>query len=325
MRSIRVFLIIIIILSLNACFPASATPPHTISPMETIQVVTTALLTPSGTPNSISEPVINPTFTIAPIKPMVTSDVENIISMVPSETLTISIAYDNNPFDQRLSTSWGFAALVEYRDYKLLFDTGGDGQILMENMRILGIDPSQIDSVVLSHTHEDHTGGLTALLDTGVKPVVYLLPSFPASFKRQIEQITQVSEVSPGQAFTDGLWTTGEVGGMIPEQALVIQTDQGLVVITGCAHPGIVAILEQAHTLFAEPVQLVLGGFHLGDKSEAEIGSILNDFRRLEIKQVAPCHCTGEYAISRFAAEYGKDFLHAGAGSVIQMESSISK
>jgi 7,8-dihydropterin-6-yl-methyl-4-(beta-D-ribofuranosyl)aminobenzene 5'-phosphate synthase len=293
--------------------------------METSQVVPTAPLTPSDTPNSSSRTIINPTFTIAPIKPMVPSDVENIISIVPSETLTITIVYDNNPYDQRLSTSWGFAAMVEYRDYKLLFDTGGDGQILMDNMGDLGIDPFQIDSVVLSHAHEDHTGGLTALLDSGAKPIVYLLPSFPVSFKRQIEKITQVIEVSPGQAFTDRLSTTGEVGGMIPEQALVIQTEQGLVVITGCAHPGIVAIVEQAEDMFAEPVYLVLGGFHLDNKSEAEIDAILKDFKRLGVKQVAPCHCTGKYAISRFAVEFGKDFIQVGVGSVIQLEASISK
>jgi len=112
---------------------------------------------------------------------------------------------------------------------------------------------------------------------------------------------------------------------MIPEQALVIQTEQGLVIITGCAHPGIVAIIEQAQSLFGEPMHLVMGGFHLGDKSEAEIEAIINNFRRLEIQQAAPSHCTGEYAIARFAAEYGQDFIQVGTGSVIRLEASISK
>jgi len=224
-----------------------------------------------------------------------------------------------------LSTAWGFSALVEYGDYSLLFDTGGDGQILMENMRLLGIDPSQIDSVVLSHAHEDHTGGLIALLDSGAKPEVYLLPSFPVSFKRQIEEFTQVSEVLPGQSFTEGLWTTGEVGGTIPEQALIVQTGSGLVVITGCAHPGIVAIVEQAQSLFEKSVYLVMGGFHLGNMSDAEIDAVLNDFRRLEVERVAPCHCTGENAIARFATEYKMDFIQVGVGSVIRLEAIKSK
>jgi 7,8-dihydropterin-6-yl-methyl-4-(beta-D-ribofuranosyl)aminobenzene 5'-phosphate synthase len=92
------------------------------------------------------------------------------------------------------------------------------------------------------------------------------------------------------------------------------------VIITGCAHPGIVAIVEQAREVFAEPVRLVLGGFHLGGKSKAEIDAILRDFQRLGVEQVAPCHCTGEQAITQFAAEYGEDFIEAGVGRVIRLD-----
>ena len=323
MRSIRVFLFVIMLLSLGACYLASTA--QIISPEGTIQADITPLATIAVTLVPVTEEVFTPTLTTLSIRATNTPKEENEFPISVTQSLTITIVYDNNPYDQRLKPDWGFSALIKYRDYILLFDTGGDGQVLMENMRILGIDPSHIDSVVLSHTHQDHTGGLTALLDSGAKPVVYLLPSFPVSFKRQIEQFTQASEVLPGQSFAEGLWTTGEVGGMIPEQALVIQTEQGMVVITGCAHPGIVAIVEQAQIIFAEPVFLVLGGFHLGDKSETEIDAILKDFRRIEVKQVAPCHCTGDYAISRFAAEYGKDFIQVGVGSVIRLEASILK
>jgi 7,8-dihydropterin-6-yl-methyl-4-(beta-D-ribofuranosyl)aminobenzene 5'-phosphate synthase len=288
MRLIFVFLLILTLLSLGACCPAGAAATQITPPAGTIQVESS-------------------------------EEVEKL-SMQTTQPLTITIIYDNNLYDRRLKSAWGFSALVEYCDHILLFDTGGDGQILMENMRILKIDPDGIDSVVLSHAHQDHTGGLAALLGTGAKAVVYLLPSFPVSFKRQIEQYTQVGEVSPGQSFAEGLWTTGEIGGPIPEQALVVQTKQGLVVITGCAHPGIIAIVEQAKDMFAEPVRLVLGGFHLGSKNEAEIDAILKDFRRLGVKQVAPCHCTGDYAIARFAAEYGKDFIQVGVGSVIRLD-----
>jgi 7,8-dihydropterin-6-yl-methyl-4-(beta-D-ribofuranosyl)aminobenzene 5'-phosphate synthase len=175
---------------------------------------------------------------------------------------------------------------------------------------------------VLSHTHEDHTGGMVALLSTGIKPVVYLLPSFPLSFKRQVEQFTKLSEVSPGQSIFEGIWTTGEIQGLIPEQALVIQTQQGLVVITGCAHPGIISILGKVQDLSTEPIHLVMGGFHLVDKSEAEIVGIVADFRKLGVEQVAPCHCSGDSAIARFAEAYGSDFNQVGAGTVLQLQAS---
>jgi 7,8-dihydropterin-6-yl-methyl-4-(beta-D-ribofuranosyl)aminobenzene 5'-phosphate synthase len=194
----------------------------------------------------------------------------------------------------------------------------------MENMRILGTDPTHIESVVLSHAHGDHTGGLSALLEAGSHPVVYLLPTFPAAYKYQVEQFTQVVEVSPGYFIADGIFSTGEMGKNIPEQALVIQTGQGMVVITGCSHPGIIEILEHTRENFAEPLHLVLGGFHLGGVSKAEIERILLDFRRLAVKQVAPCHCTGEQAIAMFSAEYGEDFIQAGVGKVFHLEFEVS-
>ncbi|MEJ2708264.1 MAG: MBL fold metallo-hydrolase [Anaerolineales bacterium] len=232
----------------------------------------------------------------------------------PTETLTITIIYDNNDFDQRLKTAWGFSALVEYHDHTLLFDTGGDGPMLLENMRILGIEPTQIESVMLSHGHADHTGGLGGLLEYGARPTVYMPASFSSVFKKQVSKKTEVIEVTPGLTIAAGLFTTGEMGRSIPEQALIIQTEQGLVIVTGCAHPGIVEIVEQTQTLLDGQVRLVLGGFHLGGKREAEIDAILTDFRRLEVEQVAPCHCTGDQAIAMLAAEYGEDYIQAGVG-----------
>ncbi len=323
MRSMHGFLIIIPCLFLGACNRTTPIPTPSTSPVEDTPVMSTSAEQNSGTPIPIPTATRTSTITSSPIR--VTETPEDVPqSPIPvTQPLTITIIYDNNTSNPKLTSAWGFSALIEYRDHTLLFDTGGDGQLLMENMRILEIDPTRIDSIVLSHAHEDHTGGLTALLNTGAKPVVYLLPSFPSSFKHQIEQYTQISEVSPGQSFAEGLSTTGEMGAVIPEQALVIQTEQGLVVITGCAHPGIVTIVEQAQDLFAEPVHLVLGGFHLGNNSEAEINAILADFRRLGVERVAPCHCTGESAIRMFAAEYREDFIPVGVGTVIRLNKEM--
>jgi 7,8-dihydropterin-6-yl-methyl-4-(beta-D-ribofuranosyl)aminobenzene 5'-phosphate synthase len=231
--------------------------------------------------------------------------------------LTITILYDNNPYDTRLRTAWGFSALVEVQGGVYLFDTGGDSPTLLENMRVLEIDLTPIQAVILSHVHSDHVGGLEGLLREGIQPVVYVPPSFPTSFKRSISQQTAVVEVGMGQPIGEAVYTTGELGSSIREQALVVTIPQGLVIITGCAHPGVVSIVERAIALFNKPVYLVLGGFHLGDKSETQLESILSAFRRLGVEQVAPCHCTGERAIQMFKDEYGDDFIEAGAGRVI--------
>src|SRR5690606_30530975 len=84
-----------------------------------------------------------------------------------------------------------------------------------------------IDAVVLSHNHWDHTGGLNALLATGIQPGVHLLPSFPAAMKQEIGQMTSVIETAPDQIISEGIFTTGEMNGDTPEQAIVIEVEQG--------------------------------------------------------------------------------------------------
>ena len=234
--------------------------------------------------------------------------------------LTITIVFDNNPYDERLRTSWGFAALVEHQNQTLLFDTGGDGLILLENMRILGINTSDIQGVMLSHTHNDHTGGLVHLLESGARPKIYVFPRFGGNIDHETAKITEVLQVEAGDSISQGMYTTGAMGGSIREQALVIRTSKGLVIVTGCAHPGIMQIVEKAKEMFDEPVYLVMGGFHLGDKSDHQLDGIITAFRDLGVHKVAPCHCTGEGAIARFKAEYREDFIQAGAGSVIVVD-----
>jgi 7,8-dihydropterin-6-yl-methyl-4-(beta-D-ribofuranosyl)aminobenzene 5'-phosphate synthase len=235
--------------------------------------------------------------------------------------LKITIVYDNNSYDSRLSTAWGFAAVIEYGTQTVLFDTGGRGQMRLRNMEILGIDPHQIQTVVLSHYHGDHTGGLDELLAKGAHPTVYMLSCFAPDFKDHARHMANVVEVTPGQYIADGVYTTGEMdGASIHEQALVLKTDRGLVVVTGCAHPGIVKMVERAKTLFGEPIHLVLGGFHLRGQPDKELKSILADFRRLGVEKVAPVHCSGDRAVEMFRREYDESFLKAGVGRVITFE-----
>jgi 7,8-dihydropterin-6-yl-methyl-4-(beta-D-ribofuranosyl)aminobenzene 5'-phosphate synthase len=310
------FMDFVVGVSLCACHVAQTIEPTHILPTPS---ASTWIDTPSQ-PVQLTVPI--PTITQTPGE-KITANMETQTTPTMKtvvDQLRITLVYDNNTFDLRLKTAWGFSALVEYHGYTLLFDTGGDGNILLDNMHVLGIDPANIQSIILSHIHGDHTAGLSVLLDYGYTPPVYLLPSFTDTYKHQVGLVTHVIEVTSEQFIADGILTTGEIPGNIPEQALVIRTGVGLVVITGCAHPGIVKIIERAKELTGDPVYLVLGGFHLGSKSEGEIFTILADFRRLGVQNVAPCHCTGALAIAMFATEYGKSFVQVGAGAVITID-----
>jgi len=227
---------------------------------------------------------------------------------------TVTILFDNTAARNDLETGWGFSALIESPGHTVLFDTGADGAALLRNMRILGKDPSSIEAVVISHAHTDHTGGLQALLDTGIEPVVYLLEEFPPQLRGSLPRAVPVVAAAPGQEIVPGVRTTGTVGSAIPEQAVLLHTGLGTVLLTGCAHPGPVAMAEQASRLSPAPIHLVAGGFHLLEASPEQIQGVIQEFRRLGVARAGATHCTGDPAIQAFRAAYGSDFQPLGAG-----------
>lgn len=286
---------------------ATATPPPTptATPVPTRTPIPTATLTPAPTATPTTMPSPTPTP-----EPMPTETVEG---------LTITIVYDNNEYDERLKTAWGFSCLVERGNLILLFDTGGDADTLLTNMATLGLDPTDVDIVVLSHIHGDHVGGLGGILAANQEITVYLPRSFSASFKEQAGAHALVVEVHEPMEIADGIYTTGELGTGIIEQSLVVVTESGLVVITGCAHPGITNIVAKAKEITGEEVYLVIGGFHLSGVSQAVIEGIVEEFRELGVQKVAPCHCSGDPARSIFERKYGEDFIRVGVGRVLDI------
>ena len=247
-------------------------------------------------------------------------------SAAQAGALRITVLYDNTAADARFQAAWGFAALIEYRGHTLLMDAGGDPRILRRNMDSLGIAPARIEVIVLTHAHADHAAGLQALVDSGVRRPLYVLGAFPQTIRDSLGAAFTLVDAAPRQELLPGVFTTGEMrdpagqgNGRTPEQSLVIPTDSGLVVVTGCAHPGVVSIVRRATEMFGGPVRLVMGGFHLAYKNAAEIARIVSDFRGLGVRRVGATHCTGDPAIAAFAEAYGSDYVRLGAGRVLVM------
>lgn len=236
-------------------------------------------------------------------------------------SVSITVVYDNISYDPALQTDWGFAAWIEVDDVTILFDTGANSRILMANLDVLGLDPAQIDYLVFSHTHQDHIGGAIGLVDTGIKPQAYLLPQFNADFRRELAERIPVELVSGWQQISPGIFITGPIEGSVVEQALVIETSQGLVVITGCAHPGITNMVEYVSTEFEQQVYLVMGGFHLRNQPAEAVDLIVETLNAMGVKFVAPSHCSGDAAIARFKAGFGERFLASGAGAHFLLDS----
>ncbi len=235
----------------------------------------------------------------------------------------MTVVYDNYTFTQGVTADWGFGCFIEGTGETLLFDTGYQGSILMDNIDALGVDLAVLDAVVISHDHLDHTGGLDSVLNRNSDVSVYFGISFPPSFSQNIIDHGAVPvTVDESVEICEGVLSTGELQGPVNEQSLILDTDQGLVIVTGCSHPGIVNILTTAKTLLDKDIYLVFGGFHLGDHTIAQIQQIIQQFRALGVQKVGPTHCTGETAISLFQQEYGDDFVQMGVGRTITVSMS---
>jgi len=233
----------------------------------------------------------------------------------------MSVVYDNNPYDGRLKTDWGFSCFVEGLEKSILFDSGADGQILLSNLEKLGIQPERIDAVFLSHTHRDHTGGLKDLLARNSKIEVWLPHFFASDFKDPIRaKGAKVVEVKESREICEDASTSGVIEGWIKEQSLVLDTEKGLVLMTGCAHPRIVHIIARVRDIFKKDIFMALGGFHLAGFEEKEIKEIIRRFRNSVIRKVGLGHCSGDEARALFHEEYKEDFVEIGVGKKIEIQ-----
>ncbi|MDQ1325480.1 MAG: fold metallo-hydrolase [Campylobacterota bacterium] len=227
----------------------------------------------------------------------------------------ITIVFDNNPYKKGLQSGWGFSCLIEGMEKTILFDTGADGGVLLDNMRIQQINPEIIETLVLSHAHSDHIGGVYDLLQKNNQLTVYIPASFPESFKDKVKRYgAPAIEVKKPMEILKGVYSTGEMDALIKEQSLIIQTPKGMAIITGCAHPGIVNIVKRAKEIFDDEVLLVMGGFHLKNKSREEIKMIIFEMQKLGVRYVGPCHCSGDQARDLFQEAYQEHYIPVGVG-----------
>jgi 7,8-dihydropterin-6-yl-methyl-4-(beta-D-ribofuranosyl)aminobenzene 5'-phosphate synthase len=197
-----------------------------------------------------------------------------------ADDICVTVLYDNNTYDKRLKTAWGFSCLIEGLEKTILFDTGGDSRILLSNMHTLGIDPKDVNAVLISHVHYDHFGGLEGFLKQNNALTAYLPKSLPDQMKDVVRRAgAKLVEVHKPLMLCEHAYSTGELGWGLKEQSLVIRTSKGLIVVTGCAHPGVVNVVRKAKELHKDEVYLVLGGFHLCGLGESEIRDVLRGVR----------------------------------------------
>ena len=232
------------------------------------------------------------------------------------------ILYDNKA-KRGLLSGKGFSCLI---DGRILFDAGGDPNSLLENMDRLMVSIPDLEAIVISHEHWEHTGGLWEILKRNRGLKVYVCPSFTDTFAKCVKELGgRLLHPEHPLAITENIFVTGPLKGThrevsIYEQALVIKGEKGVSVITGCAHPGIIEVLKCIRTeMKIDKFYMVLGGFHLMEYEREEITGVISELRNLGVKKVGPTHCTGEKAIRMFSGKYHGDFIPVKAGHIIQL------
>lgn len=278
-------------------------------------------------------------------------------------SIKITTLIENMPDEKgRLAYEHGFSVFVEADGKRLLFDTGQSGAFV-KNAEVLGIDLENLDAVILSHGHYDHTGGVPALLEQlNKKTPFYIGKEF---FKKKYKRLEDGSWKYNGISFSGKILT--ETGGMAglqvvaedvtrlsenivlfknfsrvtdfeevnrnffveeegtyvqdlfrDEIALGLLTEDGVVLVAGCSHVGIVNMLAHVKRVLQKPVAAVVGGTHLVEADGTRLAKTVEAFRFYGVKRIAVSHCTGEAGMELLKKEFPEEFVLNNTGTVME-------
>lgn len=271
----------------------------------------------------------------------------------------ITILYDAFGTDAAMTKDWGFSALVELAGKRILFDTGDNADILAANVKAKGVDLTALDFVVLSHRHSDHMAGLNYVLSVNPTVKIYAPKegfgifgsSLPSSFYRKqeslppemryyggkppeimkfgaawanarFELIDQTTEIEPGISL---IAQVSDAPGTreLKELSLAVNTPDGMVLVVGCAHPGIERIVEAAAAINPK-IHLIAGGFHLVAATDDAIAKVVASLKDgFKVENIAPGHCTGEPTFAALKSAFGDHYLYAGLGTSLQLAAGM--
>lgn len=222
--------------------------------------------------------------------------------------MQVKILVANKVNQEKLIAEHGIAFWIKYNQNNYLFDTGQQ-TALFHNANELDIPLQAAEAVILSHPHDDHIGALAQLLAVNQKMAVYghqkiedeLLKANPNQEILNFNPVAEPTELAPG------LWLTGRLPDKYLDQvkdhkyyeeakfenSLFMETPKGLIVLTGCSHGGIVSILKYINEISTKNLYGLAGGFHLVDKTQSELATIVDELNKMNLKKIYPLHCTG--------------------------------
>jgi 7,8-dihydropterin-6-yl-methyl-4-(beta-D-ribofuranosyl)aminobenzene 5'-phosphate synthase len=231
----------------------------------------------------------------------------------------MQIVFDNYIQNDSCKSLWGFGMYL--KEYKLLFDTGSNGRVLLHNIKELNIDIKEIEYIFLTHSHWDHIGGLDSILELNNNITIFAPSSLSPYLLKDLQSLTKeviLCNEKPKKLFSN-LYTTGILGKGMKEQSLIIDDDYPKV-ISGCGHYGIKKIVEKSRHIISKNIKLVIGGFHMIDKEEEYILQSIKELKSIGVKEVIPTHCTGDEAIKLYKKYFDTNYSAGGVGKVIDLD-----
>jgi len=235
--------------------------------------------------------------------------------------MKLKIIFDKESINDSCVSGWGVAYLI---DDKILFDTAEKADYLIGNLKALDVNIANIEKVVISHNHWDHRAGLMSLLELNKKIEVFACSDFLEEFEQELSGYNLKPVEAPREIakniHTTGCLSVNYKGSKMKEQALVLASEKGISLISGCAHPGVLALIKRAKEMFPKSkFYSLVGGFHLIDEDERSINYIVDEVKRTGVKNIAPGHCTGFNAVNILKAVYPGHFFDLRIGQEIEL------
>jgi 7,8-dihydropterin-6-yl-methyl-4-(beta-D-ribofuranosyl)aminobenzene 5'-phosphate synthase len=222
----------------------------------------------------------------------------------------------------RFIRRWGISFLI---GEEILFDTFGDLDVFLKNIRNDKTDLSKIRHIVISHDDWDHIAGLRYITNRCPDLSVYICPNTHPQIKKMLNSYkVKVIEANTPASVTECVYTTGELRGtskgrIIYEQSLVIKTSSGLAVLCGCAHPNVLEIVQFVKEKFKENVIWLIGGFHLKDNDDETNAKIIRNLQLEGVSKIIPLHCTGKQAQNIIKKIFGDDYVQLKEGQMLEL------
>ncbi|MGC9505841.1 MBL fold metallo-hydrolase [Baaleninema sp.] len=272
------------------------------------------------------------------------------------QNLEITVLVENTAWGRGLLGEHGLSWWIEADGHRILFDTG-QGYVLKHNAEWLQLPLDSLDAIALSHGHDDHAGGLSQVLSIcGDRIDLYVHPeSFkpkysprgeisaplrdPEELQRRVKRLVVTADPTE---IVPGVWLTGTVprnhpledtGGqfwndaehqqvdeLLDDRTLFVETPKGIVVVLGCAHAGIINILDDIRELTQSSIYAVMGGMHLLRASEERLAATVETLSQYDIQHIGANHCTGTKAVARLWEHFGDRCFETRVGSRFEVK-----